>query len=68
LGLDPVTLDAEDGLFSEVTEIVKKYKSRCDPKMILPASFWNKARAEECADLDPSSIKLKDDVKDKVEP
>ncbi|OEU17427.1 putative plastid UDP-sulfoquinovose synthase [Fragilariopsis cylindrus CCMP1102] len=68
LGLDPVTLDAEDGLFSEVTAIVTKYKSRCDPKMILPASFWNKARAEECADLDPSSIKLKDDVKDKVEP
>jgi UDP-sulfoquinovose synthase len=58
LGLDPITLDA--GLFDEVTEVVKKYKSRCDPKKILPASFWNKKRAEECASLDPSSIKLKD--------
>jgi UDP-sulfoquinovose synthase len=27
---------------------------------ILPASFWNKKRAEECADLDPSSIKISD--------
>mmetsp|Transcript_16205 Transcript_16205/g.37545 ORF Transcript_16205/g.37545 Transcript_16205/m.37545 type:complete len:465 (-) Transcript_16205:859-2253(-) len=65
LGLDPITLDT--GLFEEVTEIVQKYKSRCDPKMILPASFWNKKRAEECASLDPNSIKLKDDSKDKVE-
>merc|ERR1712238_381232 len=66
LGLDPITLDT--GLFEEVTEIVKKYKSRCDPKMILPASFWNKKRAKECATLDPNSIKLKDEVKDKVKP
>ena len=34
----------------------------------MPGKDGNKARAEECADLDPSSIKLKDDVKDKVEP
>jgi len=61
LGLDPITLDT--GLFEEVTEIVNKYKSRCDPKMILPASFWNKKRAEECASLDPNSIKLKDEEK-----
>jgi len=65
LGLDPITLDT--GLFEEVTEIVQKYKSRCDPKMILPASFWNKKRAEECASLDPNSIKINDDAKDKVE-
>jgi UDP-sulfoquinovose synthase len=58
LGLDPITLDT--GLFDEVTEIVKKYKYRCDPKKILPASFWNKKRAEECASLDPNSIKLKE--------
>jgi UDP-sulfoquinovose synthase len=56
LGLDPVTLD--DGLFDEVAEVVKKYKSRCNPAKILPASFWNKKRAEECATIDPSSIKL----------
>jgi len=59
LGLDPITLD--EGLFDEVTEVTKKYKSRCDPLMILPASFWNKKRAEECASLDPSSIKFKED-------
>ena len=61
LGLDPITLDA--GLFEEVTEIVQKYKSRCDPKKILPASFWNKKRAEECADLDPESITFKEEEK-----
>ncbi|KAL3912002.1 MAG: hypothetical protein SGILL_007061, partial [Bacillariaceae sp.] len=64
LGLDPITLDT--GLFDEVTEIVKKYKFRCDPKKILPASFWNKKRAEECASLDPNSIELKE--KEPAEP
>lgn len=59
LGLDPITLD--EGLFDEVTEVTKKYKDRCDPLKILPASFWNKKRAEECASLDPSSIKFKED-------
>merc|ERR1712176_1541492 len=58
LGLDPITLDSENGLFAEVTDIVKKYKDRCNPRKILPASFWNKKRAEECASLDPSSIKI----------
>lgn len=66
LGLDPISLDA--GLFDEVTEIVKKYKNRCDPKMILPASFWNKKRAEECVDLDPNSIKFNDEDNEKIEP
>lgn len=46
LGLDPVTLD--ERLFDEVNEVVKKYKDRCDPKMILPSSFWNTARADAC--------------------
>merc|ERR1712176_1139 len=57
LGLNPVTLDT--GLFEEVTEIVKKYKDRCNPKKILPASFWNKQRAVDCEELDPSSIEFK---------
>merc|ERR1712087_613672 len=65
LGLAPITLDT--GLFEEVAEIVQKYKGRCDPKKILPASFWNKKRAEECATLDPDSIKFKEEVEDKVE-
>lgn len=58
LGLDPITLDT--GLFDEVAEVVKKYKSRCDPTKILPASFWNKKRAEECATIDPNSIQLEE--------
>lgn len=58
LGLDPITLD--EGLFEEVTEVVKKFKNRCDPEKILPASFWNKKRAEECATIDPKSIKIAD--------
>lgn len=58
LGLDPITLD--EGLFEEVTEVVKKFKNRCDPEKILPASFWNKKRAEECASIDPKSIKIAD--------
>lgn len=57
LGLEPITLD--EGLFDEVTEVVKKYQNRCNPTKILPASFWNKKRAEECASLDPNSITLK---------
>mmetsp|Transcript_22683 Transcript_22683/g.37529 ORF Transcript_22683/g.37529 Transcript_22683/m.37529 type:complete len:457 (-) Transcript_22683:113-1483(-) len=61
LGLDPITLDT--GLFEEVTEVVKKFKSRCDPKMILPASFWNKKRAEECASIDINSITLESEEK-----
>jgi UDP-sulfoquinovose synthase len=64
LGLDPITLDT--GLFDEVTEVVKKYKSRCDPTKILPASFWNKKRAEECAGLDPRSIKIQVDEPEKA--
>jgi len=61
LGLDPITLD--EGLFAEVQEVVKKYKDRCDPTKILPASFWNKKRAEECSTLDPSSVKINVDEK-----
>jgi UDP-sulfoquinovose synthase len=58
LGLDPITLDSADGLFAEVQEVVKKYQDRCNPKKILPSSFWNKKTADACASLDPSSIKI----------
>eukprot|EP00527_Entomoneis_sp_CCMP2396_P006506 CAMPEP_0198140400 /NCGR_PEP_ID=MMETSP1443-20131203/3549_1 /TAXON_ID=186043 /ORGANISM="Entomoneis sp., Strain CCMP2396" /LENGTH=449 /DNA_ID=CAMNT_0043802795 /DNA_START=213 /DNA_END=1562 /DNA_ORIENTATION=+ len=61
LGLSPITLGT--GLFDEVAEVVKKYKSRCNPAKILPASFWNKKRAEECATIDPNSITIKDQEK-----
>jgi len=56
LGLDPTTLDT--GLFDEVTEIVKEYKHRCNPTKILPASFWNKKRAEECASLESATVEI----------
>jgi len=59
LGLDPLTLD--EGLFDEVTEVVKKFKDRCNPTKILPASFWNKARAAECASVDPNSVTIKNE-------
>mmetsp|Transcript_23840 Transcript_23840/g.29329 ORF Transcript_23840/g.29329 Transcript_23840/m.29329 type:complete len:469 (+) Transcript_23840:88-1494(+) len=63
LGLEPTTLDT--GLFDEVTDIVKKYKDRCDPTKILPASFWNKKRAAECSNLDPNSVQIGETVNGK---
>jgi UDP-sulfoquinovose synthase len=66
LGLDPITLDTR--LFDEVTEIVKKYKHRCNPAKILPASFWNKKRAAECASLDPNSIRIDDNTNNSAHP
>jgi len=56
LGLKPITLDT--GLFDEVTKIVKKYKDRCNSSKILPASFWNKNRVEQCVSIDLNSINI----------
>lgn len=48
LGLDPILLDSNLGLVDEVDSIVKRYADRCLREKILPQSFWNKKRAEEC--------------------
>jgi UDP-sulfoquinovose synthase len=56
LGLNPTTLDS--GLFNEVTEVVRKYKDRCDPKLILPSSYWNKEREKECKKEEGVTVKI----------
>ena len=40
LGLNPVTL--QEGLLSEVMDIAKKYKNRCDKSRIICKSIWTK--------------------------
>jgi len=47
LGFEPTKLN--DALFEEVQDVTQKYKDRCIPTKILPASFWNKKRAQEVA-------------------
>lgn len=47
---DMIRLEDEAGLFAEVQGITEKYKHRCIPEKILPASFWNKKIAEKCKD------------------
>lgn len=46
LGFEPTLLD--DALLDEVQLVARKYKERCIPTKILPASFWNRKRALEC--------------------
>jgi len=48
LGLDPILLDSNLGLIDDVNEIAKKYSDRCIKEKILPSSFWNKKRANDC--------------------
>ena len=48
LGLDPILLDSNLGLVDEVRTIASKYKDRVLMDKILPASFWNKKREQEC--------------------
>mmetsp|Transcript_21622 Transcript_21622/g.27994 ORF Transcript_21622/g.27994 Transcript_21622/m.27994 type:complete len:457 (+) Transcript_21622:49-1419(+) len=51
LGFEPTLLD--DALFDEVQLVARKYMDRCIPTKILPASFWNRKRAKECAEQSP---------------
>mmetsp|Transcript_7973 Transcript_7973/g.24520 ORF Transcript_7973/g.24520 Transcript_7973/m.24520 type:complete len:478 (-) Transcript_7973:409-1842(-) len=53
LGFEPTLLD--DALFDEVQLVARKYKDRCIPTKILPASFWNRKRALECKESDPAA-------------
>ena len=48
LGLNPVLLDSNMGLVDEVRTITTKYSDRCLREKILPSSFWNKKRADDC--------------------
>ena len=34
-------------------------QGHCNPTKIMPANFWNKARAEECKSIDPKSLQIK---------
>lgn len=45
LGLNPTTL--EEGLLSEIIEIARKYRDRCDVSKIIATSLWT---ADKCVD------------------
>jgi len=45
---DMIQLESQEGLFEEVQSVTERYKSRCIPEKILPASFWNKKTAKAC--------------------
>jgi len=56
LGLDPILLESAAGLFAEVTEISKKYVSRCDKSKVISKSYWNKDRASVAAEAKPATV------------
>jgi UDP-sulfoquinovose synthase len=45
LGLEPITLDSDEGLFKEVSKIAERYTDRCDRSKVISKSYWNKTRA-----------------------
>merc|ERR1719453_2551942 len=47
LGLDPILLDSDEGLFKEVSKIAERYLDRCDRNKVISKSYWNKTRAVE---------------------
>ena len=53
LGLDPITL--EEGLLSEVLDISKRYKDRCDTSKIICTSLWS---SEMAVDSEGSTIPI----------
>eukprot|EP00871_Galdieria_phlegrea_P004830 jgi/Galph1/5348/GphlegSOOS_G3951.1 len=46
LGYQPILLS--EGLLDEVVNVAQKYAYRCDAQKILPVSFWNRQRREDC--------------------
>merc|ERR1711937_630210 len=49
LGLDPILLESEEGLLTEVGKIAERYMDRCDRSKVISKSYWNKTRAVEAS-------------------
>merc|ERR1711937_967305 len=49
LGLDPILLESDEGLFKEVSKIAERYMDRCDRNKVISKSYWNKTRAVEAS-------------------
>jgi len=55
LGVDPKSLD--EGLLDEVVTIAGKYSHRCNTDKVIPTSYWNKNRANDCNKQESIEIK-----------